>query len=414
MPGTNTVPPHEPWSHQHDNQYGWNVLTRLHPYTNRAIAGATAFLAFVAIGAGKGGVRAVGALWSVVLVWAFGLYLLSAFARFARSPRCVYRLRSGDYRVLYVGRTKDWTTRFGLHTSTEDDADEPWRWKIDPANSAPFKWCFTPFGEWYSERFRIHQAATLAAIRVAPRVHNSPRQHGRPYRSPMIVPAVLLWIAEELLFGTQPIDGKEKDPQDSDSCEPDVVEPVAAEDPEPIWLWKRPVEKVESDDEVFARLVADGWPEGFPVCPGPVPDEQGYGPGPGCPDSTTPVGGVSAQSCPNPEPSPGTANQPTPHHPHSPTDAHHDDDTPPQQGTPTSVGEGSDGGGQHDGGSVRSLPGAAGGRACSGNGFGRPCPDGAPAAKGPRCAGCHKDYERTRKARLRKRTDDMFGDDDAA
>lgn len=413
MPGAHTVQPHHPWSHAHDNQYGWNVLTRLHPHANRALAGLTAFVAFVAVGAGSGGLRAAGVVWSAALLWAYGLYLVSAFARFARSPRCVYRLRSGDYRVLYVGRTKDWETRFSLHTSTDDDIDEPWRWKIDAANSAPFKWCLTPFGEWYSERFRIHQAATLAALRVAPKVHNHPRQHGRPYRSPMIAPAVLLWLAEELLFGTQPIGKEEKDPQDSDSYKPDVVDTVIDDDPEPNQEQEPPAPVAETDDEVFARLVADGWPEGFPACPGPVPDEQGYGPGPGCPESTTPVGGVSAQSCPNPEPSPGTANQPTPHTTEAPTDPHHDDATPPQQ-APNPVGEGQDESGEHDEGSMQSLPGAAGGRVCSGNGFGQPCPHDAPPARGPRCAECHRSYERTRKARLRKRTDEMFGDDDAA
>lgn len=417
MSSADTVQPCDTWSHEHDTQYGWNALTGLHPYLNRAAAGLTSFAALVAVSAAHGPIRLIAAIWIATLAVALGLELQSCAASFLRTPRVIYRLRDDQYRVLYVGRTRDWPGRFEAHTDTTEDFDEPWRHRINADNSAPFKWCLTPWGEWFGERFRIHQAATLAALRFAPAVKND--QHNRPYRSPMAVAAVLLWVAEELLFGSQPIrrveleEVEEDDPQTDDSYEPDTQDDSTPTPPQPAADRRADAVDGDSVDDVFERMVSEEWPEWVPGCPEPSPGEQGYCLGPGCPDSPASSLEEADLDPSRTEAEPGTGTGPTATHSATPdpTVNHDPNQAPNGEHTGSVVGErGAD---DQGAGSLQSQSGAAGGRACTGNGFGEPCPDDAPAAKGPRCVACHRSYEKTRKDRLRKKTRDLFGESDA-
>lgn len=418
MSSADTVQPCNTWSHDHSVQYGWNALTGLHPHLNRATAGLTAFASFVAIGAAHGPIRVIAAAWAAVLVVAVTLEMQSWAARFMRTPRVIYRLRDDQYRVLYVGRTRDWPGRFEAHTDTSEDFDEPWRWRITADNSAPFKWCLTPWGEWYGERFRIHQAATLAALRFAPAVKND--QHNRPYRSPMAVVAVLLWAAEELLFGSQPFkkveleEVEEEDPQTDDSYEPDTHDDSVTAPPQPA---SRPSADVVDDgtvDDVFERMVSEEWPEWVPGCPEPSPGEQGYCPGPGCPESPASSLEEADVDPSRTEAQPETGTGPTAtHSPTADPASEHGTNQATNDDEHTAGAVGERGAGDQGAGSLQPQSGAAGGRACTGNGFGEPCPDDAPAVKGPRCVACHRSYEKTRKDRLRKKTRDLFGESDA-
>lgn len=227
-------PPHGTYWHF---QYGWDVLSNVSRPARLAAAGGLSLAGIMALAYSESvALRLFAVAWWAATIVTLLAFIMSGIAQTIRSSHTIYKLRNYDEAVLYVGRTVDWYERYDAHTDPEAIQDEPWRRYIDDVNSGPFRWCLTPWGEWASERYRIHQTATLAKVKLAPRLHNN--QLNRPYRSPFALVAILLWLAESLWFGRKrtPVsdnlehatgpasDGEWVEPDDDDPDQPADVD----------------------------------------------------------------------------------------------------------------------------------------------------------------------------------------------